>query len=109
MGGQKTLPDLTGRFLQGSKAAGNVVEAGLPAITGSFATYSYVQQNSSPSNGAISANYVNDSSPQFYNAKGLTFFNTKVIFDASKSNSIYSASTTVQPPAYTVKYYICGA
>ena len=29
------------------------------------------------------------------------------VFDASKSNSIYGASDTVQPKSYTVKYYIC--
>ena len=30
----------------------------------------------------------------------------KVIFDASRSNSIYGTSTTVQPASLTTRYYI---
>ena len=30
----------------------------------------------------------------------------KVIFDASRCNSIYGSSVTVQPASLTVKYYI---
>ena len=32
-----------------------------------------------------------------------------ISFDASYSNSIYGASTTVQPPAVTVRYFIKAA
>ena len=38
-------------------------------------------------------------------AGGLPFF----IFDASRSNSIYGSSDTVQPPAVTVRYLIESA
>lgn len=93
-----TLPDLTDRFLMGSTTAGTVHEAGLPNITGSFATEAYLAGGHTP-DGAFSAG---DS------CKGASGGGTDhiITFDASLSNPIYGASTTVQPPALTMRYYI---
>lgn len=109
MGGQKTLPDLTGRFLQGSETAGNVVKAGMPNITGSLPFFTYLNPGETINNGALSGTYINASNPITGESTLLTFYNSRLDFNASKSNSIYGNANTVQPPAYTVKYYICGA
>lgn len=79
------------------------VEAGLPNITGNFVARSNVDGSL---NGAVTnasgaltmANGSwNDNPIQIMDSKVLT---TLVTFDASRSNPIYGASTTVQPPAY---------
>ena len=93
------LPNLIDRFLQGSATAGTYKEAGLPNITGSIA-----QIWDAVCSGAFSKNQIGGK---------LTFgteaFCYGISFDASKSSSIYGSSTTVQPPAFTTKIYICYA
>lgn len=93
-----TLPDLTDRFIMGSTAAGTAHEAGLPNITGSFATEAYLSGGHTP-DGAFSAGE---------SCKGAPGGGTDhiITFDASLSDPIYGASTTVQPPALTMRYYI---
>jgi hypothetical protein len=93
------VPDATGRVLQGG-ASVQSLEAGLPNIGGiiySFVTYPfdptnqvgafYAMGGESKNNGAVVSNFTGSS---------------RVGFDASRSNSIYSASTTVQPPALSL-------
>lgn len=84
-----------------SHGAGTTISAGLPNITGTITPYSkyadtlqgnfagafYVQ--SSGQKGGTANDYATDSAYGFG-------------FDASKSNSIYGSSSTVQPPAYVV-------
>ena len=100
--GGTQLPNLIDRFLQGSAIAGTYKEAGLPNIEGSFkmtrVNASYI------STGAFSD--IGNETNSDYNTgdKGIT-----VYFNASKSNSIYGKSNTVQPPAFTTKIYICYA
>ena len=100
------LPNLTDRFIQGSDTAGTVKNAGLPNIngyakdlrsggwsTGQNYTSGCVTQTFSSTSYAVA----------FSNYLGCLYgFN----IDASKSNSIYGASDTVQPPALTMRYYI---
>ena len=44
---------------------------------------------------------------QYINAgTGTDSFSGNFLFDASKSNSIYGASSTVQPPALTVQFIV---
>ena len=97
--GGTQLPNLIDRFLQGSAIAGTYKEAGLPNITGSIA-----QIWDAVCSGAFSKNQIGGK---------LTFgteaFCYGISFDASKSSSIYGSSTTVQPPAFTAKIYICYA
>lgn len=92
-----TLPNLTDKFIQGSGTAGTSKAAGLPNITGDFG-WNDVQ---APAKGAfykISGKGVDGSS--------VRTDNNLAAFDASRSNPIYGASTTVQPPALTMRYYI---
>lgn len=103
------LPNLVDRFVEGGSASGAVKNAGLPNITGyrrswwggadgggrSFYDGCFVP---SPDNGIAptvdGTNWWNDG-----NGNGFSF-------DASRSNPIYGASNTVQPPAIVMKYII---
>lgn len=97
--GKSTLPDYRNRFLEGSGAAGTVIKAGLPNITGTFVA---VYQGN-PVSGAFS-------SKSGGHTKARTDWDGQtILFDASRSSSIYGNSTTVQPPAVTVKYFIKAA
>ena len=99
------LPNLTNRFIEGSTSAGNYIEAGLPNITGSFSGGDieaiWDLGNSTGAFSVIKENTTNvrDGSESDLNTVGVTF-------DASKSNSIYGKSTTVQPNALTMRYFI---
>ena len=92
------LPNLTDKFLQGSTTTGTTKAAGLPNITGSIRQI--VSWSSSPQ-GAISWSYSGACS-----VSGGDHSYGVLSFDASKSNDIYGNSTTVQPPAVTVRYII---
>lgn len=99
--GSTTLPDLRDRTLQGANTALNIIEAGLPNITGSF--YSY-HGHSGYSEGAFYTPYGEvshlDGGAYWFCNRGYIYF------DASNSNAIYGKSTTVQPPAITVRWFI---
>ena len=87
-----------GRVLQGvsgSQVAGATVEAGLPNITGEFRTV-----NSGNLSGAF-YNTTTTTANWLYGNGNLR----NVIFDASRSSSIYGKSSTVQPPAYLVNIW----
>lgn len=97
-----TLPNLIDKFAQGSTIVGTVKSAGLPNITGILQAdrnfvYSYI------TSGAIICNNKIPSG-----GYGLGWNETiemggcEISIDASKSNSIYGNSTTVQPPALTL-------
>nr|DAR49202.1 MAG TPA: baseplate protein [Caudoviricetes sp.] len=86
-------------------AAGTTVEAGLPNITGSLTE---ATADSSPfrgskaslkSSGALKFVEINTSWGGYSGNSGSTY---DVYFDASRSNSIYGRSYTVQPAAYYV-------
>ena len=108
------LPDLRGRFLQGSNNAGIFVDAGLPNISGTFLTVHDI------SNSVDLINKVYYSGAFFHSKTDISPYSGyttasgynewyKNIFDASRSNAIYGNSDTVQPPAMTVRYYIKAA
>ena len=93
------LPNLTDRFLQGSSTSGTVKNAGLPNITGYTSNFRFpvVVGNGGEAfnltEGAGVTGLVlgsGDNDPYFV-----------ITFDASRSNSTYGNSTTVQPPALT--------
>lgn len=91
------LPNLIDRFIQGSATAGTVKEAGLPNITGTLSGKNTVD--------CYSGAFARDTS------KALPAFtgdsnNYIATFNASRSNSIYGTSSTVQPPAVTMRYCI---
>ena len=107
--GKSTLPDYRNRFLEGSGAAGTVMEAGLPNITGQFSSYEF--------GGYHEPDHMNYFEGCFY-VTGEHFFKgtgnngdySPVLgFDAARCSPIYGRSSTVQPPAVTVRYFIKAA
>ena len=98
------LPNLTDKFIQGNATSGTEHSAGLPNIywespdsisrgvgqASGIATSPFILKNN-----PVTADYVSgDTNSDLYG------------FDASKTNSIYGNSTTVQPPALTMRYII---
>lgn len=118
------LPDLRGRFLQGSDVEGHFVEAGLPNIEGRlisddgkfpyspFARGYEGQTTDRWQSGALFVDdytSISDIRPQGIGSQNMDRNDGALAFDASRCSSIYGASDTVQPPAYTVRYYIKAA
>lgn len=103
------LPNLTDKFIQGSNTAGTVKSAGLPNITGrrvaswgggdyggrGYTTGCFRQDTDKNISTTING--------ESWNGDGQ---GTGFAFDASLSNPIYGNSTTVQPPAVTMRYII---
>lgn len=98
--GKSTVPDYRGRFLEGADTAGTVKEAGLPNIEGSY------MGNTSEGVYNRTGAFVNTKYKSGGRAAGGGGGNITVNFNAGKSNPIYGASTTVQPPSVTVRYFI---
>ena len=89
------LPNYVGRFIQGGDSSG-IRNAGLPNIRGWVAIGAEVYKQY-----AVGAFYIDDdSNPAEGHADGAN--NGNIYFDASRSNSIYGASSTVQPPSITL-------
>lgn len=91
------LPDLIDRFAQGSNTPGQKIEAGVPDITGSFGGLGSSTAGQDPK-GAFKR--IKDL-PYWWN-NGAASGAGNWDFYASRSNSIYGASNTVQPPALTL-------
>ena len=93
------LPDLIGRFPQGSLTPGQKILAGLPNIEGkhSVAVWAYVNLNPSGCfhQGSVYSQKIEGGTGTYQSLPDMSF-------DASRSNSIYGASNTVQPPALTL-------
>ena len=98
------LPNLTDRFIEGNATAGTVKSAGLPNITGTFGE-NYTYQDQVIANGAVSEQHYATSS---YPYEQSTTSGAAITYslDASRSSAIYGKSTTVQPPALTMRYII---
>lgn len=91
-----TLPNAVGRVLQGGEQVRSI-EAGLPNITGTIHT-AYRNISSGEPTGAVARGNTENGS----NMGSLGEFWVTYTFDASRSNPIYGASKTVQPPAITM-------
>lgn len=91
------LPDYRNRVIQGGDTVG-VLKAGLPNIIGTFLESSdgWPNTNKDKLSGAFSAKY-----PELggWVEGGNGGGRSLITFNASKSNSIYGSSETVQPPA----------
>ena len=99
--GGTQLPNLIDRVVQGSATAGTYKEAGLPNITGTVDGYFGYS-------GATGACFLFNWSETIHaTAAGAGYHGFSL--NASKDNTIYGSSTTVQPPAFTTKIYICYA
>ena len=101
------IPNCSGKFLQmdTSKTIGTSVEPGLPNITGNFFVGNIQYQSGNEYGGSVNGAFTrtNGSGVQgaSWTARGTTYN-----FNASRSNAIYGKSTTVQPPAIVVNYFI---
>ncbi len=98
------LPDLRGRTLWGANTAaplGQVLQAGLPEIQGQFTAYGYAAGGPS---GVFSVTTVSKSVLTY--GSGENTNSNHYNFKASRSNSIYGGSSTVQPPAVAINYFI---
>lgn len=93
----------SGRVLQGGDNPGTTIEAGLPNIKGHIedATNWYIPNSKSNFTGA----FYSDNVRRLGIAGGNDHAGAYLEFDASRSSAIYGKSTTVQPPAYVVKFY----
>ncbi|WP_418955093.1 phage tail protein [Sutterella wadsworthensis] len=97
-----TLPNFSGRFLEGTTSAGSVgdyLSAGLPNITGSFTPWGF-RSSLNPSGAFTQAGTSEHSYDAADNERG-----SYISFSASRYNSIYGRSTTVQPSSGSV--YFC--
>ena len=92
------LPNTVGRFLEGDGEAGRYYAAGLPNITGNISAF---RDNIG---GAFAGSYNTNRYDGWEDDGDEHAVSTS--FDASRSNSIYGASNTVQPPSMTVIYCI---
>lgn len=95
------IPDLRGRFLEGSDSVGAVKEAGLPNITGYIR---YKDNTVYDCNGTFT--YSGEGAGVPYVSLTGSSYVQKITMDASKSSSIYGNSETVQPPSITIRYII---
>lgn len=98
------LPDFRGRFIQGANGdLGSCKEAGLPNIEGYLSGENAYLFNIKSMNGALytvgKSSYMNAGASGGTNGHGF-------YFDASRSNTIYGASNTVQPPAIALNVFI---
>lgn len=109
------VPNLIDKFIQGSTVSGTEKEAGLPNIEGSI---------SNDASGGSNDQFLTDSTSSTITTAGalaVTTYRTRTSmgngtesynspsgfdFDASRSNTIYGNSETVQPPALTMRYII---
>lgn len=101
------LPDMRGKFAEGTPSDGTLgasKSAGLPNITGYF-NADYLHHGGGVWNGAFDK-FVVGSRSQNMGSGSQESTSNAVHFDASKSNSIYGNSDTVQPPAVCVNYII---
>lgn len=92
------LPNTVARFLEGGTGAGNYYRAGLPNITGNISAF----------RADIGGAFAGKNNTNRYDGweDDEDEYAVSTNFDASRSNSIYGASNTVQPPAMTVIYCI---
>lgn len=104
------LPDLRGRFLQGAashNAFGTKVEAGLPNITGTFHMkldgYDPAGLRGLICTGAF---YKATATAHSYGWIFPGEVGNYIGINAANSNAIYGKSSTVQPPAVTVNWFI---
>lgn len=104
------LPNLTDKFIQGNATSGTIKGAGLPNIAGNAMLHG--AGNASLFYTATGAMYGDYGSDSQYRSQAELSIRTgaasigRINFDASRSSAIYGNSTTVQPPALTMRYII---
>lgn len=107
--GKFKIPNLKGRVLQGADTVtGELIEAGLPNITGTIGALGKAEGNWSSTDLGDTGAFEDIGYYETGSWTGSTDHNEKRkwSFDASRSSSIYGASDTVQPPAFTIRWVI---
>ena len=94
------LPDYRNRVIQGGDSTA-ILQAGLPNITGSFQACEMTNDVDRGAPVAAGALYVVPGNTNL-KSNGSGGANSGIGFDASRVNSIYGASTTVQPAAISL-------
>lgn len=98
-----TLPNATGRVLMGGERVKSV-EAGLPNLEGGIDNLADFFDECSPAESGVlrvvRRTIANNGIGNI--ADGNRYVGTGITFNASRANSIYGRSTTVQPPALTM-------
>ena len=113
--GKSTVPDYRNRFLEGSATPGTVLEAGLPNITASVSSGFYEGSRVAISSAMANSHQVGALKYTAFNAwaeggwSGECMYASQLEFNAAWSNPVYGKSTTVQPPAVTVRWLIKAA
>lgn len=113
--GKSTVPDYRNRFLEGSATPGTVLEAGLPNITASVSSGLYEGSRVAISSAMANSPQVGAFKYTAFNAwteKGWSsacMYASQLEFNAAWSNPVYGKSSTVQPPAVTVRWLIKAA
>ena len=102
------LPNLVNKFVEGGSTSGANKQAGLPNITGKLGDSYGTSGLFWGVKGAFYGDSTNVAGRRDGGSidKRNTFTGGDVYFAASRSNSIYGKSTTVQPPAIVMKYII---
>ena len=101
------LPNLIDKFIEGSATSGTVKSAGLPDIRGGVRLE--LKNNAFIKVGGASGAFVGSSTYGYHATEYADEDPSapcQLDFYASRSNSIYGDSTTVQPPALTMRYAI---
>ena len=99
--GTFNLPNLVGRVAWGAtNSIGTKIEPGLPNITGKFSAREFTAYHNSQIRGEGALYPTGEA--WFGGNKGSSDQSAVLGLDASRSNSIYGRSSTVQPPALTL-------
>ena len=95
------LPDLMDRFAEGSTTVGTIKSAGLPNITGGFSVHK-CGEGLEWKGGVFQNSYTETTTYAGHLSSDWCDSELHIDFNASRSNSIYGNSSTVQPPALTL-------
>lgn len=99
------LPNLTGRFIEGySDQVGLYKAAGLPNIEGDFWPDGQLSTNVAFADEVLFK--ATSQAGKYFNSSGGGTPSAKFNFNASRYNSVYGNSDTVQPNSITMKYII---
>lgn len=100
------IPDLRNKFIQGANSnTGEIKEAGLPNITGTTGD-SYIYTNDTSTAAVMGAFVCGTVATASIKGDIASKTISSLQFNASRSNSIYGNSSTVQPPAVCINYII---
>lgn len=98
------VPNLEDLFIQCTTNADNIAkkrDAGIPNITGSFATDDYYSWGQPPIGCFYTDRWINTR-----DAKSQHWYMAGISMDASRSSPVYGRSDTVQPPSILMYYII---